>query len=234
MSPGGKKYKNAIFQIEKHKKYSLKEAIENIKKTSFADFDESVDMAVKLGIDPRRSDQNVRGSVVLPRGSGKKVRVIVFAKGEKEKEAHEAGADYVGLDDLISKIEKGWLDFDRAVATNDAMSAVSKLGRILGPRGLMPNPKTGTVTFNIARAVKEIKAGKVEFKTDKGGIVHIPLGKMSFNINDLLENTRAFLETLVKLKPESSKGQYLRGMAISSTMGPGIAIDHAQVARELV
>lgn len=196
-----------------------------MKESSYAKFDETVDLAVNLGIDPRKSDQMVRGTVVLPHGIGKKVRVLVFAKGEKEKEAIDAGADFVGAEDLVEKISKGWLDFDKAVATPDIMGLVGKLGKILGPRGLMPNPKLGTVTFDIARAVKEIKAGKVEYKAEKAGIVHVPIGKVSFDTQRLLDNAKAIIDSIVKAKPPTSKGKYLKKLSISSTMGPGIAID---------
>jgi len=190
-----------------------------------------VDLAVNLGIDPRKSEQMVRGTVVLPHGIGKKVRVLVFAKGEKEKEALEAGADFVGAEDLVDKISKGWLDFDKSVATPDVMGVVGKLGKILGPRGLMPNPKLGTVTFDIARTVKEIKAGKVEYKAEKAGIVHVPIGKVSFDTEKLLENARTVIHSIIKAKPATSKGKYLKKIAVSSTMGPGIAVDIASLGK---
>jgi large subunit ribosomal protein L1 len=190
-----------------------------------------VDLAVNLGIDPRKSEQMVRGTVVLPHGIGKKVRVLVFAKGEKEKEALEAGADFVGAEDLVDKISKGWLDFDKSVATPDVMGVVGKLGKILGPRGLMPNPKLGTVTFDIARTVKEIKAGKVEYKAEKAGIVHVPIGKVSFDTEKLLENARTVINSIIKAKPATSKGKYLKKIAVSSTMGPGIAVDIASLGK---
>ena len=188
-----------------------------------------MDLAVRLGVDPRHADQMVRGTVVLPNGVGKDVRVAAFAKGEKEKEALEAGADYAGSDDLVEKIQKGWLEFDKTIATPDMMSAVGKLGRILGPRGMMPNAKLGTVTFDVARVVKEIKAGKIDFKVEKAGIVHAPMGKVSFGLEKLLENIAAFMETILRVKPPASKGTYLRGIAISTSMGPGIKIDIAYV-----
>ena len=197
--------------------------------TAYAKFDEGVDVAVRLGVDPKKPDQMVRGTAVLPHGAGKKVKVLVFAKGQKEKEAQDAGADYVGAEDLIGKISQGWLDFDKAIATPDMMGAVSKLGKILGPRGLMPNPKVGTVTFDLAKAVKEIKAGKVEFKVEKAGIVHIPVGKVSFGFDKLLENARTVLEVIIRVKPPTSKGIYLRSIALSTTMGPGIKIDPSSV-----
>jgi len=227
----GKKAKASREKIERDRQYSLEEAISLVKETSYAKFDETVDLAVNLGIDPRKSDQMVRGSVVLPHGIGKKVRVLVFAKGEKEKEAAEAGADFVGAEDLIEKISKGWLDFDKAVATPDVMGSVSKLGKILGPRGLMPNPKLGTVTFDIARAVKEIKAGKVEYKAEKAGIVHIPIGKVSFDTQKLIENAKTVINSILKAKPATSKGRYLRKISLSSTMGSGIAIDIASLGK---
>ncbi|MBK5099519.1 MAG: 50S ribosomal protein L1, partial [Desulfobacteraceae bacterium] len=195
----------------------------------YVKFDESVDLAVRLGVDPRHADQMVRSTVVLPHGIGKEVCVAVFAKGEKEKEALEAGADYTGSDDLVGKIQEGWLEFDKAIATPDMMSSVGKLGRILGPRGMMPNAKLGTVTFDVARAVREIKAGKIDFKVEKAGIVHAPVGKVSFGLERLLENIAAFMDTILRLKPPASKGTYLRGVAISTTMGPGIKIDPAYV-----
>jgi large subunit ribosomal protein L1 len=192
---------------------------------SYAKFDETIDVAVRLGVDPRHADQMVRGTVVLPNGLGKEVSVLVFAKGEKEKEAADAGADHVGNDYLIEKIKAGWLDFDKAVATPDMMGAVGKIGRLLGPRGLMPNSKTGTVTFDVGKAVNELKAGKIDFRVEKAGIVHAPMGKVSFGVQKILENLAAFLETILRLKPSSSKGTYLKGIAISTTMGPGIKVD---------
>jgi large subunit ribosomal protein L1 len=200
---------------------------------SYASFDENVDVAVRLGVDPRHADQMVRGSVMLPNGTGKAVRVLVFAKGEKEKEAQEAGADFVGNDDLLEKIKGGWLEFDKAVATPDMMSAVGRIGKILGPRGLMPNAKTGTVTFDLTRAVKDLKAGKIDFRVERAGIVHAPVGKVSFGVDKLLENLTSFLETIVRLKPASSKGTYLRSIFLSTTMGPGIKIDPAYVKTSL-
>lgn len=221
----GKKMEAAGAKIENGKDYSLEEAIRLVKEIAYAKFDETVDMALNLGVDPKKSDQMVRGTVVLPHGMGKKVRVLVFAKGEKEKEASEAGADYVGAEDMVEKIQKGWLDFDSAVATPDIMGVVGKLGKILGPRGLMPNPKLGTVTFDVAKAVKEIKAGKVEYKTEKAGIVHVPIGKVSFDPDKLLDNARVVLDAVVKAKPGTSKGRYLKKVVLSCTMGPGIKVD---------
>jgi large subunit ribosomal protein L1 len=227
----GKKTKIAREKIEIGKEYSLEDAISLVKESSYVKFDETIDLAVNLGIDPRKSEQMVRGTVVLPHGMGKKVRVLVFAKGEKEKEAIDAGADFVGAEDLVEKISKGWLDFDKTVATPDIMGLVGKLGKILGPRGLMPNPKLGTVTFDIARAVKEIKAGKVEYKAEKAGIVHVPIGKISFDIKKLQDNAKTVIESIVKAKPATSKGKYLKKLSISSTMGPGIAVDIASLGK---
>ncbi len=202
-----------------------KTAIGIVKETAAAKFDETIECVVRLGVDPRKSDQMVRGATVLPNGLGKVERVLAFAKGEKDKEARDAGADYVGADDLAEKIQGGWLEFDRVVATPDMMGTVGKLGKILGPRGMMPNPKLGTVTFELAKAIEEIKAGKAEFKTEKNGIVHSSIGKASFTPEQLTENLRAFLDTLLKLKPAASKGRYFRSITLSSTMGPGVKID---------
>jgi large subunit ribosomal protein L1 len=221
----GKKMVSASEKVEQGKDYSLEEAIKILKEASYAKFDETVDMAFNLGVDPKKSDQMVRGTVVLPHGMGKKVKVLVFAKGEKEKEARDAGADYVGAEDLVEKIQKGWLDFDNTVATPDIMGIVGKLGKILGPRGLMPNPKLGTVTFDVAKAVKEIKAGKVEYKTEKAGIIHVPIGKASFDVEKLIDNARVVIDAILKAKPGTSKGKYLKKVALSSTMGPGIKVD---------
>lgn len=218
-------------KIERSKEYSLEEAIRIVKESSYTKFDESIDLALNLGIDPKKSDQMVRGSVVLPHGIGKKVKVLVFAKGEKEKEATDAGADIVGAEDLVEKISKGWLDFDKTVATPDMMGIVGKLGKILGPRGLMPNPKLGTVTFDISRAVKELKAGKAEYKAEKAGIVHVPIGKVSFDNQKLLDNAKAVVDSIVKAKPATSKGKYLKKASISSTMGPGVRIDIASLGK---
>jgi large subunit ribosomal protein L1 len=231
MPDSGKKYLAARNLVDRTKRYDLAEALALVKKIHPAKFDETVEVAVRLGVDPRHADQMVRGSVVMPHGIGKVARVLVFAKGDKEKEALEAGADYVGAEDLVAKIQQeGWLEFDRAVATPDMMSLVGRLGRILGPRGLMPNPKSGTVTFEVGRVVREIKAGKVEFRVDKAGIIHAPVGKVSFPDEALVENARAIIETLIRMKPASSKGQYIKGMAVSSTMGPGVKVDPTQAA----
>lgn len=228
----GKKYNAAISKVDISKAYSLEDAVKLVPETATAKFDETVDMAVRLGVDTKQSDQMVRGAVVLPNGTGKKIRVLVFAKGEKEKEAKDAGADFIGGEDLIEKVSKGWLDFDTIIATPDMMGAVGKLGKILGPKGLMPNPKLGTVTFDVARAVKDAKAGKVEFKVDKGGNIHVQAGKVSFGAQKLKENLTALLDSIIKAKPSTSKGIYLRNITISATMGPGIKIDTAGV-REL-
>jgi len=220
-----KKYVEARTKIDREKRYEMEEALELLPQVCFAKFDETVELALRLGVDPRHADQMVRGSVALPHGLGKSVRVLVFAKGEKEKEAQDAGADVVGGEDLIEKIQKGWMDFDKAIATPDVMGMVSKLGKILGPRGLMPNPKVGTVTFDIAKTVKEMKAGRVEFRVDKAGNLHVPVGKISFGKEKLLENLNSLLDAVIRLKPQTSKGTYVKGMAISTTMSPGIKVD---------
>ena len=225
MPKRGKKYTEARKKMNAASGVSMAEAVKMAVESSYAKFDETVDVAVRLGVDPRHADQMVRGSVVLPNGLGKAVRVLVFAKGEKEKEAQDSGADYVGNDDLLEKIKSGWFDFDKVVATPDMMGAVGKIGKILGPRGLMPNAKTGTVTFDVAKAVKELKAGKIEFRVEKAGIVHAPMGKVSFGVDKLVQNLSAFLETILRMKPSSSKGTYVRGIAVSTTMGPGVKID---------
>jgi len=229
MPKHGKLFRNIKANIDTVKRYEFDEALEIITKNPAAKFDESVDVAMRLGVNPKHSDQMVRGAVVLPNGTGKSVRVLVFAKGEKEKEAIDAGADFVGAEDLVEKISGGWFDFDKAIATPDIMGLVSKLGKILGPRGLMPNAKIGTVTFDVGRAIAELKAGKVDFWVDKNGILHVPVGKLSFGSAKLKENIISLLEMVMKLKPASSKGTYLRGVAISSTMGPGIKIDPVYV-----
>lgn len=221
----GKRIKAAKAKVEPTKRYTLKEAAEMVVSMPGAKFDETVDAAVRLGVNPAHADQMVRGSVVLPNGLGKKVRVLVFAKGDKEKEALDAGADLVGSDEIIEKIKGGWLEFDRVIATPDMMGAVGKIAKILGPRGLMPNPKVGTVTFDIPNAVKELKAGKVEFRVEKAGIIHSPVGKVSFGADKLRENINALLEIIIKLKPASSKGTYIKSISISSTMGAGVRID---------
>jgi large subunit ribosomal protein L1 len=222
-----KNIKNAKEKVDRTKVYGLEEAIELMKGTAFAKFDETVDLAVRLGVDPRKADQMVRGAVVLPHGLGKTVRVLVFAKGEKAQEAQEAGADFVGAEDLMEKIQGGWFDFDTAIATPDMMGVVGRIGRILGPRGLMPNPKVGTVTFDVGQAVQEAKSGKVSYRVEKAGIVHSPVGKVSFAEDKLKDNVVTLVEALMKAKPSTSKGTYLRKVSLSSTMGPGINVDVA-------
>jgi large subunit ribosomal protein L1 len=229
MPKHGKKYLESRKKINAKESADLSDAVKKALDSSYAKFDETVDVAVRLGVDPRHADQMIRGTVVLPNGLGKEVKVLVFAKGEKEKEALDAGADYVGNDDMIEKIKEGWLDFDKVVATPDMMGDVGKIGKLLGPRGLMPNAKTGTVTFDVGRAVNELKAGKIEFKTEKTGIVHVPMGKVSFGAEKIIQNVNTFLEMILRLKPSSSKGTYLKGIAISTTMGPGIKVDTASV-----
>ncbi|MGA7144996.1 MAG: 50S ribosomal protein L1 [Desulfobacterales bacterium] len=229
MPKRGKKYLESRKKVDAKAKLSFSEAVDIAINSSYAKFDETVDVAVRLGVDPRHADQMVRGTVILPNGLGKEVKVLVFAKGEKEQEAIDAGADFVGNDDLIEKIKEGWFGFDKAVATPDMMGAVGKIGKLLGPRGLMPNAKVGTVTFDLARVVKEIKAGKIDFKVEKAGIVHVPMGKVSFGVEKIVQNASAFLETILRLKPASSKGTYLKGIAISTTMGPGVKIDATSV-----
>jgi large subunit ribosomal protein L1 len=221
----GKRILAAKAKVSTNKRYTLKEAAEMVVAMPAPKFDETVDLAVRLGVNPAHADQMVRGSVVLPNGLGKSVRVLVFAKGEKEKEALEAGADLIGNDEIIEKIKGGWLEFDRVIATPDMMGSVGKIGKILGPRGLMPNPKVGTVTFEVANAVKELKTGKVEFRVEKAGIIHSPVGKVSFGAEKLSENASALLETIIKLKPASSKGIYIKSISLSSTMCAGVRID---------
>jgi large subunit ribosomal protein L1 len=227
----GKKFEAAKKRVEP-RLHDLREALDLVKGTHFVKFDESVDMAVRLGVDPKHSDQMVRGSVVLPHGVGKTVTIIVFAKGEKEREARDAGADHVGADDLADRIAKGWMEFDRVVATPDLMGVVGRLGKVLGPRGLMPNPKTGTVTFDLARAIREIRQGKVDYRVEKAGIVHVVVGKVSFDAAKLYDNTMAILESIMKAKPASAKGTYLKTITVSSTMGPGVKIDTASVGKQ--
>lgn len=233
MAKRGKKYIEAKRKVDRTKLYSLDDAIDLVLDTAYANFDETVDIAVRLGVDPRHSDQIVRGACTLPHGTGKKVRVLAFAKGEKEKEAREAGADYVGGEEYAEKIKKGWLEFDKVVATPDMMKIVGSLGRILGPRGLMPNPKLGTVTMDIGKVVKELKSGRVEFRVDKGANVHAPMGKVSFGREKLKENILTFMDTLIRLKPPASKGTYIKNITISSTMGPGVKVDPSSI-RELL
>jgi len=222
----GKKYREAAKKIDRDKKYTLAEAIKLVVENKVAKFDETVELAVRLNVDPRQADQNVRGTVVLPHGTGRTVRVLVLAKGEKEREAKEAGADFVGGEELIKKIqEENWLDFERVIATPDIMGLVGRIGKILGPRGLMPNPKVGTVTFDVAKAVSEVKAGKVDYRVDKAGVIHVPVGKISFGPQKLIENASAVLAAIVRSKPASAKGNYIQSVAASSTMGPGVKID---------
>jgi len=220
----------AMAALGERRALPLEEAVGLAKGAAKAKFDETLEMAVRLGVDPRKADQMVRGTVALPHGTGKVVRILVFAKGEKEKEARESGADHAGLEDLVEKINGGWLEFDRTIATPDVMGQVGKLGKVLGPRGLMPNPKAGTVTFDVARAVREFKAGKIEYRVEKAGIIHVPFGKASFTAAQLAENARSLLEAIIRAKPATSKGKYLKGITISSTMGPGIPVDPGSVA----
>jgi len=229
MGHQGKKYCQAIEKVDRSKLYELEEGLNLVIGNAFAKFNETIEVATRLGVDPRKADQMVRGTVQLPHGTGKEVRVLVFAKGEKEKEAKEAGAEYVGGEELLEKIKGGWFEFDRAVATPDMMGAVGKIGKLLGPRGLMPNPKTGTVTFNIKETIQELKAGKIEFKVDKAGIVHAPVGKVSFGLEKLKDNIIAMVETIFKVKPPTSKGVYVKNISLSSTQGPGVKIDPASV-----
>lgn len=233
MPKRGKKFNDAFNKVEREKLYDLNEAVELLKQISFAKFDETVDIAVKLGVDPRHADQMVRGSVSLPNGTGKTVSVLVFAKGEKAKEAAAAGADFVGDDDLVEKISGGWFGFDKVVATPDMMAVVGKIGRVLGPRGLMPNPKLGTVTQDVAKAVTDLKAGMIEYRVEKSGIIHAPVGKKSFSAESLVENIKALVDALVKAKPSSAKGQYVKGITIASTMSPGIKIDSSKLLNEM-
>ncbi|XOB66323.1 50S ribosomal protein L1 [Deferribacteres bacterium DY0037] len=229
----GKQYQAASGKIDSEKSYNLEEAIALAKEAAFAKFDETIDIAVKLGVNPKHADQMVRGSVSLPHGTGRDVKVLVFCKGDKQKDAQDAGADFVGDDELIAKVQDGWTDFDKVVATPDMMAQVGKLGKVLGPRGLMPNPKVGTVTQDVAKVVKELKAGMIEFRVDKVGIIHSVVGKKSFEDGKLKDNITALLDTLVKLKPASAKGQYVRGIYISATMGPRVKLDHSKIVNEL-
>ena len=225
MPKHGKKYLEASKLVDRAAQYEVSEAIELVKKTATAKFDETVEVAFKLGVDPRQSDQMIRGAVVLPNGTGKTQTVLVFAKGEKAKEAEAAGADFVGADDIVAKIQGGWFDFDVAIATPDMMGVVGKIGRLLGPKGLMPNPKTGTVTMDVTKAINDVKAGKIEYRVDKTGIIHAPIGKASFEQEKLEENFKTLCDVLIKAKPASSKGQYIRSVTVSSTMGPGVKIN---------
>ena len=225
MPKHGKKYLEASKLVDRATQYEVSEAIELAKKTATAKFDETVEVAFRLGVDPRQSDQMIRGAVVLPHGTGKSQTVLVFAKGEKAKEAEAAGADFVGADDIVAKIQGGWFDFDVAIATPDMMGVVGKIGRLLGPKGLMPNPKTGTVTMDVTKAIADVKAGKIEYRVDKTGIIHAPIGKASFEQEKLEENFKTLVDVLIKAKPASSKGQYIRSVTVSSTMGPGVKIN---------
>ncbi|OGL58755.1 MAG: 50S ribosomal protein L1 [Candidatus Tectomicrobia bacterium RIFCSPLOWO2_12_FULL_69_37] len=229
----GKRYREALKKVDRAKLYALDEAVGMVKEFAKAKFDETVEISARLGVDPRHADQMVRGSVPLPHGLGKTERVVAFAKGEKVREAKEAGADFVGAEDLVEKIQGGWLDFERVVATPDVMGLVGRLGRVLGPRGLMPNPKSGTVSLDIGRVVREIKAGKVEYRTEKAGLVHAPVGKASFEAKALAENVSAVVDALMRAKPSSSKGVYFKGLTLSSTMGPGVKVDHQALLASL-
>ncbi|HYK75030.1 MAG TPA: 50S ribosomal protein L1 [Pseudoneobacillus sp.] len=229
MAKKGKKYLEAVKLVDRSKAYPIGEAIELAKKTNFAKFDATLEVAFRLGVDPKKADQQIRGAVVLPNGTGKVQRVLVFAKGEKVKEAEAAGADFVGDSEYITKIQQGWFDFDVIVATPDMMGEVGKLGRVLGPKGLMPNPKTGTVTFDVTKAVNEIKAGKVEYRVDKAGNIHVPIGKASFEDQKLVENFNTVFETLLKVKPSAAKGTYMKNVSVTSTMGPGVKVDPSTV-----
>jgi large subunit ribosomal protein L1 len=221
--------KQAIELVDRDRSYGLRDAVELLKNAPLLKFDESVDVAVNLGVDPKHADQMVRGGIVLPHGTGKSVRILVFAKGDKEKEAQAAGADHVGADDLAKRIQEGWLEFDRVIATPDMMGVVGRLGRVLGPRGLMPNPKLGTVTMDVARAVAEQKSGKVEYRVEKAGIVHVSVGRKSFSVDQLVDNATALIDALVRAKPASAKGAYLKKISISTTMGPGVRVDPSSV-----
>ncbi|WHY67228.1 MULTISPECIES: 50S ribosomal protein L1 [Bacillaceae] len=230
MAKKGKKYLEASKLVDRLKAYPIVEAIDLAKQTNFAKFDATLEVAFRLGVDPKKADQQIRGAVVLPNGTGKTQRVLVFAKGEKVKEAEAAGADYVGDAEYINKIQQGWFEFDVIVATPDMMGEVGKLGRVLGPKGLMPNPKTGTVTFDVTRAINEIKAGKVEYRVDKSGNIHVPIGKASFENEKLVENFNTVFETMLKVKPSAAKGTYMKNVTVASTMGPGVKVDPSSVA----
>ncbi|MFL5426853.1 MAG: 50S ribosomal protein L1 [Myxococcales bacterium] len=230
MAQQTKKYKAVAAKVDRERRYKIDEAMALVKQTASKKFDESVDAAINLGVDPKHADQVVRGAVVLPHGMGKTVRIAVFAKGDKARDAQEAGADTVGAEDLAAKVQEGWLDFDVAIATPDMMGVVGRLGKVLGPRGLMPNPKVGTVTADVTRAVREAKAGKVEFRVEKAGIVHVPVGKASFDVKRLTDNVNAILDTVMRAKPATAKGTYLKGISLSTTMGPGIRLDTAALS----
>jgi large subunit ribosomal protein L1 len=226
----GKRFKNSQALVDRNQRYLLSEALDLAKKTATAKFDETIEMALKLGVDPKKADQMIRGTVALPHGTGKKVTILVFAKGEKAAEATEAGADYVGEEDMVEKVKGGWTDFDVTISTPDMMREVGKLGKVLGPRGLMPNPKSGTVTFDLERTIKDVKAGRIEYRVDKAGIVHSVIGRASFDLKQLEENAKTLIETIMKARPATTKGQYLKGIAISSTMGPGIRLESQEFA----
>lgn len=229
MPNSGKRHSAALEKVDREKKYPLRDALKLVKSLASAKFNETVEIAIRLGVNPTKADQMVRGAVTMPKGTGKVRRIAVFAKGEKLKEAEAAGVEAAGADDLIAKVAGGWMDFDVAVSTPDMMGQVGKLGKVLGPRGLMPNPKSGTVTFDLEKTIKEIRAGKVEFRVDKGGVVHAPIGKAAFSAEDLYENAKALLDQIVKLKPSTAKGVYVRSMTVSSTMGPGVKVDSAEI-----
>ena len=231
MAKTGKAFRTALEKVDRGQRYLLEDSLRLAKETAHAKFDETVEMAIRLGVDPRQADQNIRGTVTLPHGMGKAVRVLAFAKGDKEKEAQEAGADFVGSDELIKKISEGWLDFDKAVATPDMMGAVGRIGKILGPRGLMPNPKTGTVTPDVTTAIRETKAGKVEYRVDKTGVIHVGVGKVSFESDKLRDNTKALLDAVVKAKPATAKGKYIKKVNLAATMSPGVLLDEAAYAK---
>ena len=227
--PRSKRMSQALQLVDRDRNYALREAVELLKSAPSAKFDESIDLSVNLGVDPKHADQMVRGGIVLPHGTGKTVRILVFAKGDKEKEAQAAGADHVGADELAKKIQEGWLEFDRVIATPDMMGVVGRLGKVLGPRGLMPNPKLGTVTMDVTRAVSEQKSGKVEYRVEKAGIVHVSVGRKSFSIEQIVDNATALIDALMRAKPASAKGTYLKKISISTTMGPGLRVDPASV-----
>jgi len=233
MAKRSSRYEEMVENFDKEELYNPENALDTVKDLASANFDESVELAANLGVNPKHADQNIRGTVVLPNGTGQETKVIVFAKGEKIKEAEEAGADVVGGEELAEKIEDGWLDFDLAVATPDMMSVVGKLGRILGPKGLMPNPKAGTVTFDLEKAVKEFKAGKLEYRVDKNGVLHLPIGKVSFNTDELIENFQKIMDTIMRERPAASKGKYVKSVTVSSTMGPGVKVDTSAIMNML-
>lgn len=229
----GKKYRQAAELVDSHKQYEITEAVELLKQSAKANFDETIDVAFRLGVNPKNADEQIRGALVLPHGTGRTQTILVFAQGEKVKEAEEAGADYIGNEEIIAKINDGWLDFDVVIATPDMMAEVGKLGRILGPQGLMPNPKTGTVTFDVAKAVSDVKAGQIEYRVDNAANLHVPIGKVSFDNDKIVENFEALIDTIVRVKPAASRGIYVRNAAISSTMGPGIKVDVTEYVKDI-